>query len=64
MSFEEIRVITIVYISALLPIYLVIKNKSDLPDWVPSIYIGAFIVCALGWELWLITNYPIIAPIS
>ena len=52
MSFEEIRVITIVYISALLPIYLVIKNKSDLPDWVPSIYIGAFIVCALGWELW------------
>ena len=52
MSFEEIRVITIVYISALLPIYLVIKNKSGLPDWVPSIYIGAFIVCALGWELW------------
>ena len=52
MSFEEIRVITIVYISALLPIYLVIKNKSALPDWVPCIYIGAFIACALGWELW------------
>ena len=52
MSFEELRVIAIVYISALLPIYLVIKNKSALPDWVPCIYIGAFITCALGWELW------------
>jgi hypothetical protein len=52
MSFEELRVIIIVYVSALLPIYLVLKNRSVLPDWVPGIYLGAFITCALGWELW------------
>ena len=52
MSFEELRVIIIVYVSALLPIYLLIKNRSILPDWVPGIYFGALIACALGWELW------------
>lgn len=52
MSFEELRVIIIVYVSALLPIYLLIKNSSILPDWVPGIYFGALIACALGWELW------------
>jgi hypothetical protein len=51
-SFEELRVIIIVYVSALLPIYLLIKNSSILPDWVPGIYFGALIACALGWELW------------
>ena len=52
MSFEELRVIIIVYVSAFLPIYLLIKNRSILPDWVPGIYFGALIACALGWELW------------
>ena len=52
MSFEELRVIIIVYVSAFLPIYLLIKNSSILPDWVPGIYFGALIACALGWELW------------
>ena len=52
MSFEELRVIIIVYVSALLPIYLLIKNRSILPDWVPGIYFVALITCALGWELW------------
>jgi hypothetical protein len=52
MSFEELRVITIVYISAILPIVLYLKNKSQLPSWVSTIYLGAFLVCAFGWELW------------
>lgn len=52
MSFEELRVIIIVYVSALLPIYLLIKNRSILPDWVPGIYLVALIACAVGWELW------------
>jgi hypothetical protein len=28
------------------------KYRSQLPNWVPIIYVGSFIVCALGWEIW------------
>ena len=52
MSYEEVRVILVVYISAVLPIYIYLKNKSNLPFWVPTIYLSSFIVCAIGWELW------------
>ncbi len=52
MSYEEFRVILVVYISAVLPIYIYLKNKSNLPFWVPTIYLSSFIVCAIGWELW------------
>ena len=52
MSYEEIRVILVVYISAVLPIFIYLKNKSNLPFWVPTIYLSSFIVCAIGWELW------------
>ncbi len=52
MTFEELRVIVIVYVAALLPIYLIILKRSSLPHWVPAIYIGAFLACAIGWELW------------
>lgn len=52
MSFEELRLIIVVYTSALLPIYIVLKHKDSLPSWVLTVYIGAFIVCVLGWELW------------
>ena len=29
-----------------------IVGKDRIPLWVPSIYLGSFLVCALGWELW------------
>ena len=52
MSFEEIRFITVVYASSIIPILILLKCHSQLPKWVPAIYIGSFIVCALGWEVW------------
>ena len=52
MSFEEIRFIAIVYASSIIPILILIKYYSKLPKWVPVIYMGSFIVCALGWEIW------------
>ena len=52
MSFEEIRFIAIVYASSIIPILILIKYYSKLPKWVPAIYMGSFIVCALGWEIW------------
>ena len=52
MSFEEIRVITIVYLAVLLPLVIYFTNKSKIPSWIPSFYIVSIIVCALGWELW------------
>jgi hypothetical protein len=52
MSFEEIRVITIVYLAVLLPLVIYFTNKSKIPSWIPSFYIVSIVVCALGWELW------------
>ena len=52
MTLEELRVITIVYVSALTPLIIYFYKKDRIPIWVPSIYLGSFLVCALGWELW------------
>ena len=52
MSLEELRVITIVYVSALAPLIIYFYKKDKIPSWVPSIYIGSFLLCSLGWELW------------
>ena len=52
MSFEEIRVITVVYTAVLLPLIIYWKYKSWLPKWIPSFYIISLVVCSLGWELW------------
>ena len=52
MSLEELRVITIVYVSALAPLIIYFYKKDRIPLWVPSIYLGSFIICSLSWELW------------
>ena len=52
MSLEELRVIVVVYTAVLLPLIIYFLNKSKIPSWVPSFYIIAVIVCALGWEIW------------
>lgn len=52
MSLEELRVITIVYVSALAPLIIYFYKKDQIPLWVPSIYLGSFLLCSLGWELW------------
>lgn len=52
MTFEEARVIFIVYMSVIVPMVLLFKYKRSLPSWVPFIYVSSFFVCALGWELW------------
>ncbi|MDB2599688.1 hypothetical protein N9Y44_00455 [Gammaproteobacteria bacterium] len=52
MTLEEVRVITIVYVSALAPLFIYFYKKDKIPLWVPSIYLGSFILCSLGWELW------------
>ena len=51
MSFEEIRIIVIVYASALLPIILIyLKRKDALSSSMIRIYILCFLLCSLGWE--------------
>lgn len=52
MSLEELRVITIVYVSALAPLIIYFYKKDSIPLWIPSIYLGSFLICSLGWELW------------
>ena len=52
MTLEELRVITIVYVSALAPLIIYFYKKDRILLWVPSIYLGSFLLCSLGWELW------------
>ena len=52
MTLEELRVITIVYVSALVPLIIYLYKKDKIPTWIPSIYLWTFFGCALGWELW------------
>ena len=52
MSFEEIRVVCVVYVSALAPLMYLIYKRDTLPTSVLSLYACIFISCAFGWELW------------
>ena len=54
MTFEYLRVIVVVYTSALLPLVIVpwLYRRGRLPSWVFGAYLGSFLLCALGWELW------------
>jgi|TARA_B110000438_G_C15808806_1_gene648660 hypothetical protein len=52
MSFEEARVICIVYFSAIVPLILLYKYRRNLPSWIILIYVCSFFVCAIGWEIW------------
>ncbi|MBT7275765.1 MAG: hypothetical protein HN886_04845 [Woeseiaceae bacterium] len=54
---DEIRIVIIVYLSALMPIYLLFfkfKHHSKY-EWLYSIYIFSFFICVIGWEIWF--NY-------
>ncbi len=51
---EHLRVVTVVYTSALLPVALLalLQLMGRLPRWILEIYIATFLITALGWELW------------
>ena len=61
MSLEELRIIIVVYASALIPPLFMIDlaRKNQLPSSILKIYIVTFVICALGWEIWF--NYGLYA---
>ena len=52
MTFEELRLIFIVYSAVFLPIFVIIKNKETISSWVIPTYLISLFVCIFGWELW------------
>ena len=54
MTFEELRVVVVVYTTAILPIIILFNLylKGQLSSSTLKIYFTTFIFCALGWELW------------
>ena len=54
MSLIELRVISIVYLSAFIPILIFIYpyKKNNLESYWVRIYLFSFFVCAVGWEIW------------
>jgi hypothetical protein len=47
--------VSIVYLSSLLPLLVLLGLYllKKLPNWVLAVYIGGFLACAIGWEIWL-----------
>ena len=60
LTFEQIRLVLVVYISSIGAFFLILYLyfKKIIPTWSIHIYILFFIVCALGWEVWF--NYGLI----
>ncbi len=54
MSMKYGAVALIVYISALVPVVLLLalRAKRVIPAWVSNVYLAMFAVCAVGWEIW------------
>jgi hypothetical protein len=54
MTFEELRVVVVVYTTAIVPIIILFNLylKNQLPRSLLKIYLSSFLICALGWELW------------
>ena len=54
MAFEELRVVVVVYTTAIVPIIILfnLHLKDQLPRSILKIYLSSFLICALGWELW------------
>ena len=54
LTFEQLRLVLVVYISAIIPLILIpyLTWKKYIPSWIIMIYIVSFIICALGWEIW------------
>ena len=54
MTFEELRVVVVVYTTAILPIIILLSLhlRDRLPRSILKIYLSTFLICALGWELW------------
>ena len=44
-----------VYTSALLPLFIVmfLRFAGRLPEWFFQLYLATFVLCAVGWEIWL-----------
>ena len=53
MSSEELRVVVVVYLAAIAPLVVLLAGRKHLPNWVPMIYVGSVLGCAVGWELWV-----------
>ncbi len=51
MSLEEARILIVVYLGAIAPLAVIAYYKKQLPEWVPIIYVGSILACAVGWEL-------------
>jgi len=51
---EQVRVVTVVYVSAVAPLLLIplLRRRGIVPAWVPTVYAATFVACAVGWELW------------
>jgi hypothetical protein len=61
LTFEQLRLVVIVYSSAIIPLLAIpiLHHRKLIPSWVLSFYIKTFFLCLIGWEIWF--NYGLVA---
>ena len=61
LTFEQVRLVVIVYSSAIIPMFAIpiLHHRKLIPSWVLPFYIKAFFLCLIGWEIWF--NYGLVA---
>jgi hypothetical protein len=51
----QVGTVTTIYLASILPavIILILYSIGKFPRWLFALYLATFVVCALGWEIWL-----------
>ncbi|MCH2183018.1 MAG: hypothetical protein MK108_13525 [Mariniblastus sp.] len=54
MTPEQLRLVVVLYVSALVPLGLIpwLQYRRIIPTWSIRIYLLSFLLCAAGWEIW------------
>lgn len=55
LSESQTFTVTVLYMASLLPavVILLLYLLGKFPRWLMATYVGSFILCAIGWEMWI-----------
>ncbi|MBT7720027.1 MAG: hypothetical protein HN744_11570, partial [Halieaceae bacterium] len=55
LSESQTFTVTVLYAASLLPALVIFALflVGKFPRWLMATYVGSFILCAIGWELWI-----------
>jgi hypothetical protein len=51
----QVQTVTTVYLASIVPALIItgLYLAGKFPKWLLAVYLSSFVICALGWEIWL-----------